>query len=65
MEATLNSTRRDLLHGWKEVAAYLGRSPRAVQRYERELGLPIHRVRTSHGQGCTPSRTSSIDGGVR
>lgn len=38
------------LNGWKEIAAYLGRSVRAVQRYERELGLPVHRLRTADGQ---------------
>ena len=28
---------------WKDVANYLGKSVRTVQRYERELGLPIRR----------------------
>ena len=32
-----------VLSGWKEIANYLGRGVRTVQRYERELGLPIHR----------------------
>lgn len=31
------------LHGWKEIAAYLGRSVRTVQRWEHESGLPMHR----------------------
>ena len=31
------------LSGWKEVANYLGRGVRTVQRYERELGLPVRR----------------------
>jgi hypothetical protein len=34
------------LTGWKEIAAHLGRSVRSVQRWERELGLPVRRVRT-------------------
>lgn len=34
------------LDGWKEIAAYLGRSVRTAQRWERELGLPIHRLGT-------------------
>jgi len=50
MDQTHNTARPDTLHGWKEIATYLGRSPRAVQRYERELGLPIHRLRTADGQ---------------
>jgi tetratricopeptide (TPR) repeat protein len=28
---------------WKEIAAYLKRSVKTCQRWERELGLPIHR----------------------
>lgn len=31
------------LTSWKEIAAYLGHSIRTVQRWERDLGLPIHR----------------------
>jgi len=29
--------------GWKEIANYLGKGVRTVQRYEGEMGLPIHR----------------------
>jgi hypothetical protein len=38
------------LNGWKQIAAYFGRSVRAVQRYEHELGLPVHRIKTADGQ---------------
>ena len=38
------------LNGWKDIAAYLGRSIRCVQRYERELGLPVHRIKSAEGQ---------------
>ena len=31
------------LDSWKEIAAYLGRDVRTVQRWERREGLPIHR----------------------
>ncbi|HEY3128913.1 MAG TPA: guanylate cyclase [Acidobacteriota bacterium] len=33
----------DRLDSWKEIAAHLKRGVRAVQRWEREEGLPIHR----------------------
>lgn len=33
----------EFLNGWKEVGAYLGRSVRTVQRWERLCGLPVHR----------------------
>ncbi len=32
-----------VLSSWKEIAAYLGKGVRTVQRWERELHLPIHR----------------------
>jgi hypothetical protein len=31
------------LSGWKEIANYLGKGVRTVQRYERQLGLPVRR----------------------
>ena len=33
----------EILSSWKEIATYLGKGVRTVQRWERELGLPIHR----------------------
>ena len=38
------------LDGWKEIAAYLAKSVRTVQRWEKELGLPIHRVGSGRGE---------------
>jgi hypothetical protein len=38
------------LNGWKEIAAYLGRSIRSVQRDEREHRLPVRRIKTADGQ---------------
>lgn len=35
------------LESWKEIAAYLGKTVRTVQRWERLKGLPVHR----HGHG--------------
>ena len=32
-----------ILNSWKEIANYLGRGVRTVQRWERDLGLPVHR----------------------
>jgi len=40
----------EILSGWKEIAHYLGKGVRTVQRYEREIRLPIHRpAGKSHG----------------
>jgi CheY-like chemotaxis protein len=35
--------REMLLNGWKEISQYLKRGVRTVQRWEVQLGLPIHR----------------------
>ena len=32
------------LDGWKEIATFLNRGERTVKRWERERGLPVHRV---------------------
>jgi TolB-like protein/Tfp pilus assembly protein PilF len=39
------------LDSWKAIARYLGRDIRSVQRWERERGLPIHRVPGARGGG--------------
>jgi hypothetical protein len=48
--ANRNSTRAEFRHGspdvlvsWNEIAAYLGKGVRTVQRWEVELALPVHR----------------------
>lgn len=35
----------EVLNSWKEIAAYLGRGVRTVQRWERDLALPVRRPR--------------------
>jgi hypothetical protein len=35
--------KRLVLNSWKEIADYMGRGVRTIQRYERDLGLPVHR----------------------
>ncbi len=34
-----------ILNSWKEIAQYLNRGVRTVQRWEAELGMPVHRPR--------------------
>jgi hypothetical protein len=34
-----------VLNSWKEIARYLDRGVRTVQRWERDLKLPVHRPR--------------------
>jgi hypothetical protein len=35
---------RGLLSDWKQIARYLGKGVRTVQRWERDLGLPVRRT---------------------
>ena len=40
----MQQTRKDVLNGWKEIAAYLGRDPRTVERWEKQRSLPVRRL---------------------
>lgn len=37
------SAGQQVFTSWKEIASYLGKSVRTVQRWEKELGLPVQR----------------------
>lgn len=39
-----------VLNSWKEIGAYLGRGVRTVERYERDLGLPVRRLGGESGR---------------
>jgi len=38
------------LNGWKEIAAFFGKGVRTVQRWEREMGLPVRRLPGPRGE---------------
>lgn len=40
---SINPQPPTVLTSWKEIAAYLGKGVRTVQRWEQQLGLPIRR----------------------
>ncbi len=42
--AHVSSVAKDQLHGWKEIAAYLGRDERTAKRWEKQRGLPVRRI---------------------
>lgn len=44
-EAVIARAAGERLVSWKEIATYLNRGARTVQRWEREEGLPVHRLR--------------------
>src|SRR6516165_11214344 len=48
------------LDSWKEIAAYLKRDVRTVQRWEKDEGLPVHRLQ--HGkQGSVYAQPAELD----
>jgi Tol biopolymer transport system component len=44
MPASVSPGPEDRLDSWKEIAGYLKRGVRTVQRWERVSGLPVHRL---------------------
>jgi len=54
----------EILSGWKEIANYLRKGVRTVQRYEREQGLPIHRP-NGKSTGSVIATKAELDGWVK
>ena len=55
---------RERLDSWKQIAVYLNREVRSVQRWEKREGLPVHRH--PHLKGCTVyAFKSEIDGWLK
>jgi hypothetical protein len=46
VDYTLGSAKQPILRNWKAIASYLGKGVRTVQRWERDLALPVRRNRT-------------------
>ena len=40
----MSNVAKDQLHGWKEIATYLGRDERTAKRWEKQRGLPVRRI---------------------
>jgi hypothetical protein len=43
MSVFVTPQQAELLTSWKEIAAYLGKGVRTVQRWEQQYGLPVRR----------------------
>jgi len=43
MSASVTPPQTELLTSWKEIACYLGKGVRTVQRWEQQFGLPVRR----------------------
>lgn len=49
-----------LLTSWKEIAAYLGKGVRTVQRWEQQFGLPVRRP-NERIKGIVHATTDELD----
>ena len=47
---------QDYLNGWKDIASFLGKGVRTVQRWERDYHLPVHRIGKQGGEIVWASR---------
>jgi len=56
-----NVFRSEILSGWKDIAAYLRKGVRTVQRYERELSLPVRRP-AGKSMGSVIATKAELDG---
>jgi phage terminase Nu1 subunit (DNA packaging protein) len=54
----------EILNSWKEIASYLNRGVRTVQRWEADLGLPVRRPR-GKGRSAVIAMRSELDGWIR
>ena len=54
----------ELLNSWKEIAIYLDRGVRTVQRWEAELGLPVRRPR-GKARSAVLALKQELDGWLR
>jgi hypothetical protein len=46
---------------WKDIAQYLGKGVRTVQRWERELALPVRRPNNCASKGPVTACTADLD----
>jgi hypothetical protein len=63
-EHSRKSESPQFLSGWKEIASYLAKGVRTVQRYERQMGLPIRRP-AGASSGSVLAVKAELDGWVQ
>ena len=55
---------RVVLQSWKEISAYVGRTDRTLQRWERKFGFPVHRP-SGRSRSAVIAVASEIDAWMR
>jgi len=62
--ASTNPANNVVLNSWKEIANHVGRGVRTVQRWERDLGMPVRRPRAK-SRSAVVAMTDEIDAWLR
>jgi hypothetical protein len=53
--------KQEVFYSWKEIAEYLNRDARTCRRWEKELGLPVHRIAGNSPRSSVFSYKNDID----
>jgi hypothetical protein len=61
MQAETNNKRPTVLTCWKDIANYLGKGVRTVQRWEQEFGLPVRRPNGVNHKSAVIAHTTDLD----
>lgn len=61
---TDNGRNPEILHSWKDISNYTGRSVRTVQRWEQMFDFPVHRT-SGELKGSVMAFRSEIDAWLR
>ncbi len=64
MPASVTSQHSELLTSWKEIASYLGKGVRTVQRWEQQFGLPVRRP-NEKAKGIVHAKREELDQWLR
>jgi predicted DNA-binding transcriptional regulator AlpA len=63
MNSTANNVKPPVLTCWKDIASYMGKGVRTVQRWEQDFGLPVRRHLGSNKKAVL-ARPSDLDAWV-
>ena len=61
MTGEVHPDNRVLLTCWKDIARYMGKGVRTVQRWERELGLPVRRPNGAEHKSAVAADPRDLD----
>lgn len=61
MSSSILASEPVVLTSWKDIARYMGKGVRTVQRWERELELPVRRPRGAASKSAVMANREDLD----